>query len=133
MILPQPPALQIILRAQAVPSADMTAKGFPPVAAIQADHPILTHRLPHRYRRSQRHLRRNGPSNLSQRSVYRSDEMGKLTCADSVVPKVTSNNFRGEMWIRALGIHGSPQISLFRRVYMNLSELKVENELASNG
>jgi hypothetical protein len=110
MILPQPPAFAIILCAQAVSAAYMAAKGFPPVAAIQADHPILTHRLPHRYRRSGRHLGRIGPSNLSQRSVYRSDKIGKLAGPDSVVSKVTSNDFRSEMWIRALCIHGSPQM-----------------------
>jgi hypothetical protein len=110
MILPQPPAFPIILCAQAVSAAYMAAKGFPPVAAIQADHPILADGLPHRYRRSQRHLGRIGASDLSQRSMYRSDEIGKLAGPDTVMPKVTSDNFRREMWIRALGIHGSPQI-----------------------
>src|SRR6516225_1224965 len=124
MILPQPPALQIFIRAQAVSAADMAAKGFPPIAAIQADHIILADGLTHRYRRNQRHLGRIGPSDFSQRSMYRSDEIRKLSCPDSVVPKITSNNFRGEMWIRALGIHGSFQICLFRRIYISPMRVK---------
>ena len=119
MILPQLPAFPIILCTQAMPDANVAAQGFPSVAAIEADHNIVADGLPHRYRRSQRYLGRIGPSNLSQGAMYRSDQIGKLTCPDSVVPKVTSNDFRSEMWIHALGIHGSPQISLFRRVYMN--------------
>src|SRR5215831_19048468 len=62
MILPQPPALQILIRAQAVPAADMPAQSFP-IAAIQADHIIFADGLTHRYRRSQRYLGRIGPSN----------------------------------------------------------------------
>src|SRR5215831_10065546 len=106
MILPQPPALQILIRAQAVPAADMPAQSFP-IAAIQADDIILADGLTHRYRRSQRHLGRIGASDFSQRSMYGSDEIRKLSCADSVVPKITSNDFRGEIWVRVLGIHGS--------------------------
>ena len=109
MVAPQTPALPIFIPGQAVAHADMAAERLAPVAAIQADHPILTHRSPHRYRRSQRHLGRIGPFSLSQGSMYGSDQIRKLTCADSMMPKVTSNDFRGKMWIRALGIHGSLQ------------------------
>ena len=110
MLLPQPPALQIFIRAQAVSAADMAAQGFPPIAAIQADYMILADGLTHRYRRSQRYLGRIGPSNVNQRSMDGSDEIRKLTCPDSMVPKVTSDNFCREEWIHALGVHVSLQI-----------------------
>ena len=70
MILPQPPALQIFIRAQAVSAADMAAKGFPPIAAIQADHIVLAHRLPYRDSRSQNLFRLNLLSKLTERPMY---------------------------------------------------------------
>jgi hypothetical protein len=114
MIAPQPPPSPIFISVQAVTDANVTAERLAAVAAIQTNHIVMAYRLPYRDGRSQRHLGRIGPSNVSQRSMHGSDEIGKLTCPDSVVPKVTSDNFRGEMWIRALSIHGSLQICLMR-------------------
>lgn len=65
MIAPQPPPPPIFISVQAVTDADVTAEHLAPVAAIQADHIILADGLPHRYRRSQRHLGRIGSSSLS--------------------------------------------------------------------
>jgi hypothetical protein len=96
MIGLQPPASQIFSAAQAVPSADVAAQGFPPIAAIEANHIIGTHRLANRDGRGECFFGKELLSKLTEASVDGSDEVGKLTCSDFMVSQVTPNEFRGE-------------------------------------
>ena len=64
------------------------------MAAIQADHVIVTHRLPHRYRRDEQ-LGRIGPSNRSQSPMHGSDEIGKFTSSNSMVSEPLRLRKRG--------------------------------------
>ncbi len=74
----------------------MAAKGFPPIAAIEANHIIGTHRLANRDGRGECFFGRGLLSKLTEASVDGSDEVGKLTCSDFMVSQVTPNEFRGE-------------------------------------
>jgi hypothetical protein len=64
MITPQPPTLQVFVSAQAVLPGDMALQHLPPVAAIQANYIVVTHRLPNRYSGSANFLGLNGLSKL---------------------------------------------------------------------
>jgi hypothetical protein len=85
----------------------MAAKGFPPIAAIEANHIIGTHRLANRDGRGECFFGRGLLSKLTEASVDGSDEVGKLTCSDFMVSQVTPNEFRGEEPIALFGFHGS--------------------------
>jgi hypothetical protein len=85
MIWLQSPAPQILIPAQAVPSADVAAQGFPAVAAIQADHVVGTHRLAHRDSGGQHFFDRGLSSKLTKASVHGGDEVGKLTGPDRMM------------------------------------------------
>jgi hypothetical protein len=85
MIWLQSPAPQILIPAQAVPSADVAAQGFPAVAAIQADHVVGTHRLAHRDSGGQHFFDRRLSSKLTKASVHGGDEVGKLTGPDRMM------------------------------------------------
>jgi hypothetical protein len=63
----------------------MAAKGFPPIAAIEANHILGTHRLPHRDSRGKRFFHRSVLSKLTEASVHGRDEVRKLICPDFMV------------------------------------------------
>jgi len=75
MILPQPPAFQIFIPVETVSAADMTTEGFSSITAIQANHVIVTYRLPYRNRWSVNFLGLTGLSKLSKGSMYGSDKI----------------------------------------------------------
>ena|SRR5271155_1210240 len=77
------------------------------MAAIQANHVVVTHRLAHRYGRGQQFFWRIWLSNLTQSAMHRSDEVRKLTSADSMMSQVAPDDFRSENWIDALIVHDS--------------------------
>jgi hypothetical protein len=120
MIGLQPPASQIFSAAQAVPSADVAAQGFPPIAAIEANHIIGTHRLANRDGRGECFFGRGLLSKLAKASVHGGDEVRKLTGPDCIMSQVTPDNFRREKWIDALGIHGSIREIVFVKINIRM-------------
>ena len=109
----QPPAPQILIPAQAVSAADVAAKGFPPVAAIEANHIVGTHRLPHRDSRGECFFGKRLLPEPAKASVYGGDEIRKLACSDFMVSQVTPNDFRGEWPMTVFGFHGSLPGTIF--------------------
>ena len=103
----QPPAPQILIPAQAVSAADVAAKGFPPVAAIEANHIVVPHGLAHRDSGGEHFFDRSLSSKLAKASVHGGDEVRKLTSPDCIMSQVAPDDFCREKRIDALGIHGS--------------------------
>jgi hypothetical protein len=66
--------LQIFMSAQSVLAADVPSQRFPSITTIEANHKLVTHRLPHRYSGSPNFLGLNTLDKLSKRSMHRCDE-----------------------------------------------------------
>jgi hypothetical protein len=58
--------------------ADVPSQCLSPIATIEAHHVILMHGSPHRHRRDQNFLGRNGLSKLTERLIHGSDEIRNL-------------------------------------------------------
>ena len=71
----QSPAVQIVVPTQSMPCCDMPVQGLTRVAAIQANHIVVAHRLPHRHRGTENFLGLNGLCKLTEGSMYQCDEV----------------------------------------------------------
>jgi hypothetical protein len=63
----------------------MAAKGFSPIAAIEANHILGTHRLPHRNGGGKHVFHRSLLTEPAKASVHGRDEVRKLICPDFMV------------------------------------------------
>ena len=88
-------------------AVEVAAQRFPPVAAIQADHVVGTHRLAHRDGGSQHFFDGSQSPKLTKASVHGGDEVRKLTGPDRVISQITAHDFRGENGVYPLSVHGS--------------------------
>jgi len=70
---------------------------LPPIAAIQANHLVGTHRLPHRDSRGKRFFHRTLLSKLTEASVPGRDEVRKLICPDPML-LVPGERDKSEWW-----------------------------------
>jgi hypothetical protein len=85
----------------------VAAKHLGAIAAIEADHIVVAHRLANRDSRGECFFGRRLLSKLTETSVHDGDEFRNLACPDCIVSQITSNDFRGKKSILALEVHGS--------------------------
>jgi len=96
-----------------VSAADVAAKGFSPIAAIETNHIVMAHGLANRDRGSECFFGKGLVPEPVKASVDDRDEIRKLTCSEFMVPQVTSNDFRGEWAMTVFGFHGSLPGTIF--------------------
>jgi hypothetical protein len=96
-----------------VPYADMPSQRFAPVAAIQANHIVVAHGLPHRHGRGQNFLGLNALSKLTKGSMYRRYEFGNLIGRNRMMPHVAHDNLCRQMRIEHFVVHGTIRHSFF--------------------
>jgi hypothetical protein len=80
MIIAQSPPLPIFISAQTMPGADMSSQRFAPVAAIQTNHIVPMDGPSHRHRRNESLDWLGRLSTLTDRSMNRGNQIGKLIC-----------------------------------------------------
>src|SRR5215467_3934439 len=107
MIRPQTPASPIFLPAQAVPAADVAAKGFSPIAAIEANHIVVAHGLANRDSGGECFFGNGLLMEPIKAYVDDRDQIRKLIGTDFVVSQVTPNEFRGKCPMTVFRFHGS--------------------------
>jgi hypothetical protein len=96
----------------------VAAKRCPPVAAIQADHIVLVYGTSHGHSGSTNLLWVIWLSKLTERPVYRRDEIRKPTGLDLMMPHITPDYFRREMWIDCFSIHNVLPRNVFREALL---------------
>src|SRR5215469_15656619 len=107
MVGPQSPASPIFLPAQAVSAANVAAKRFSAIAAIEANHIVVAYRLANRDSRGECFFGKGLLTEPAKAHVDDRDQIRKLICTDFVVSQVTPNEFRGEWPMTVFGFHGS--------------------------
>jgi hypothetical protein len=75
MIASQPPSLPVFIPGEAVANADVPSQCLAAIAAIEANHVVMAYRLPDRHSRSQNLRWLNLLSKLTERPMYRCDEI----------------------------------------------------------
>ena len=95
----QSPSLEIFIRAQTMPCADVSTKHLGAVAAIETDHILVAYRLPYRHSRYQNFFGLTRPSKPSKRSMNRRNEFRDLTRSNRMMPNITLDDSGGEMRI----------------------------------
>jgi hypothetical protein len=115
MVFSQSPSLQIFVRGETMPCADVPTYHLGPVTAIEADYIVVAYGLPHRHSGSQNFLRLNGPSKLIERSVYGCDEVRNLTGSDHMMTNIAPDNLRCQMRIDCFVVHGTIHHSFFHK------------------
>jgi hypothetical protein len=93
MIAAQPPSLPIFISAQTVPGADMSSQCPPSVAAIKTDHILPVDGPSHRHSGSENLIRFGRLSKLTDCSMNRGDQIGKLIRPQPMVLDITLDDF----------------------------------------
>ena len=122
MIDPQSPPPQVIISARTVSRGDVPSQRLPPVAAVQTNHILLAHGTPDRHSRGQNLLGLNGLSNLAERPMHGSDDLGQLLRTHPMLPYVAPDDLRGENWINPFNIHDVGPVILFAPSYITRKE-----------
>jgi len=94
MIAPQSPSLQVFIRIEPVPRADVPSKHLRPIATIEAHHVVLMNRSPYRHGGNQNFLGLNGLSKLTERLINGSDEIRNLILSHLMLDDVALDDHR---------------------------------------
>jgi len=94
MIAPQSPSLQVFIRIEPVPRADVPSKHLRPIATIEAHHVVLVNGSPYRHSGNQNFLGLNGLPKLTERLIYGSDEIRKLLRSHPMLDDVALDDLR---------------------------------------
>jgi hypothetical protein len=117
MIAPQSPTLQVFVPIEPVLGADVAPESLGPIATIEAYHVILMNGSPYRHGGNQNFLGRNGLSKLSDSSMDCGDQIRNLAGSDRMMPHVTPDDFRREVWINHFVVHGTIPIHFLEPSY----------------
>ena len=90
---PQPPPLAVFISAQTVSGEDMPSQRLPSVAAIETNHIVPVDGPSHRHSRSANFIWLGRLSKLTDRSMNRGDQFGKLIRPQPMVPDIALDDF----------------------------------------
>jgi len=96
-----------------VSAANVSAEGFSPIAAIEANHIVVAHGLANRDSGGECFFGKGLLTEPAKAHVDDRDQIRKLICTDFVVSQVTPNDFRGEWPMTVFGFHGSLPGTIF--------------------